>query len=35
MVFTFFAVFLFGVYMVKKCLLKRAAVANMNRRTQI
>lgn len=35
MVLSFFAVFLFGVYMVKRCLLKRAAVASINRRTQI
>lgn len=35
MLFTFFAVFLFGIYCVKRCLLKRAATANLVRHTQI
>ena len=33
LVFSFFAVFLFGIYCVKRCLLKRAATANLVRHT--
>lgn len=35
MLFSFFAVFLFGVYCVKRWLLKRAHVASMTRRKEI
>lgn len=35
MVFTFFTVFLFGIYCVKRCLLKRAATAQLVRVTNI